>query len=47
MTRTVQEGHFVPTISMVSMSFDINLEENAHGVFAVEVSDDSEPDMVD
>ena len=34
---------FVPTIPMVSMPFDINLEENADGVFAVEVSDASAP----
>ena len=32
---------FVPTIPMVSMPFDINLEKNAHGTFAVEVSDAS------
>jgi hypothetical protein len=32
---------FVPTIPMVSIPFDINLEENAHGTFAVAVSDAS------
>ena len=29
-----------------TFGFDINLEENAHGVFAVEVPDASAPDMV-
>jgi hypothetical protein len=37
---------FVPTIPMVSMTFDINLEENAHGVFATEVLDASAPDII-
>jgi hypothetical protein len=37
---------FVPTIPMVSKPFDINLEENVHGVFAVQVSDASAPNEV-
>ena len=37
---------FVPTIPMVSMPFDINLEENAHGVLAIEVLDASAPDII-
>jgi hypothetical protein len=37
---------FVPTIPMVSMPFDINLEENAHGVLTIEVLDASAPDII-
>ena len=37
---------FVPTIPMVNMPFDINLEENAHGVLAIEVLDVSAPDII-
>ena len=37
---------FVPTIPMVSIPFDINLEENAHGVFAMEVLDASVTDII-
>ena len=37
---------FVPTIPMVSMPFDINLEENAHVVLAIEVLDTSAPDII-